>query len=223
MRKPSPALVISILALVMATSGTAIAAKTLITSSSQIKASSVNSGDIKDGTVAARDLRNNAVSSEKVRNGSLALDDLSSSARASLTDAETQALEAFRKSGPNGVEPNKETRVITMSNVPPGTYAIFGKAVLTPLETSGGLFDQGKTISGHCKLEVGGNRDDSRTIIATPGALAPGTIHTQITHSLGSVGTITMDCDANNSNWNATDSTIIAVRVGKAPRTEVSG
>ena len=223
MRKPSPSLVISIIALVMSTSGAAIAAKTLITSSSQIKASSVNGGDIADGSIAARDIKKNAVDSNLVRNGSLGLDDLSSGARASLLDAETQALEAFRKAGPNGIEPNKETRVITLANVPPGTYAIFGKAVLTPLETDGGLLNQGKTISGHCALDAGGDKDHGRTILATPGSLAPGTVHTQITRSFGSVGTISMDCDANNSTWNATDSTIIAIRVGKAPRTEVSG
>lgn len=223
MRTPSPSLVISILALVMATSGTAIAAKTLITSSKQIKANSVNSGDIADGTVATRDLRANSVDTGKVKNGSIALDDLASETRGALADAGTQALEAFRKAGPNGVEPNKVTRVITLSNIPPGTYAIFGKAVLTPLQVEGGLLQQGKTISGHCALDASGDKDESRTIIATPGAQAPGTINTQITRSFGSTGTVTLDCDANNSTWNATDSTVIAIRVGKAPRSEVSG
>jgi hypothetical protein len=223
MRKPSPSLVISILALVIATSGTAIAAKTLITSSSQIKANAVNSGDIKDGTLANRDIKNNAVDSNKVRNGSLALDDLSSGARASLTDAETQALEAFRKVGPSDVEPSKVTRVITLANVPPGTYAIFGKTVMTPNQASGGLLNQGHTVSAHCTLDAGGDKDEGRTIIATPGAIAPSTVYTQITRSFGSVGTVTLDCDANESTWRAADSTIIAIRVGKAPRTEVSG
>lgn len=223
MRKPSPSLVISIIALVMATSGTAIAAKTLITSSKQIKAGVVTSSDIANGTIANRDLRNNAVDSGKVKDGSLGLDDLSTSARASLSDAETQAHEAFRKAGPSGVQPNKPTRVITLANVPAGTYAIFAKAVLTPLEVEGGLLQQGKTISGHCTLDAAGDKDEGRTMIATPGAQAPGTVTTQITRSFSSPATISLDCDANNSTWNATDSTIIAIRVGKAPRTEVSG
>lgn len=221
--RPSPSLVISILALVMATSGTAIAAKVLITSSAQIKANSVNSGDIADGTVAARDLKANSVDGDKVKNGSLALDDLTSAARGSLTEAGTQAIEGFRKSGPNAVEADKVTRVATLSNVPPGTYAIFAKTILTPLENTSGLVNQGKTVSGHCVLDAGGDKDEARQLIATPGSLAPGELNTQITRTFGSTGVVTLDCDMTGSRWNGTDTSIIAVRVGAAPRSPVEG
>jgi len=59
--RPSPALVISITALVMASTGTAVAV-TKITSSAQIKRGVVNSGDIRDKTIQMRD------TSSKLRN-----------------------------------------------------------------------------------------------------------------------------------------------------------
>ncbi|HEY7631872.1 MAG TPA: hypothetical protein VH817_14275 [Thermoleophilaceae bacterium] len=54
-RRPSPALAISILALVLATAGTSVA-MTKITSSKEIGKGVVNSGDVHDGTLQLRDL-----------------------------------------------------------------------------------------------------------------------------------------------------------------------
>lgn len=58
-RRPSPALIISSLALVVATGGTSYAA-VMITGK-----------DIKNGTVSSKDIRNNTVKSKDVKNGSL--------------------------------------------------------------------------------------------------------------------------------------------------------
>src|SRR3954470_19644132 len=55
-RRPSPALVISIVALVMSCGGTAAAARFLITSSKQIKNGAVTGADVRDGSLTARDL-----------------------------------------------------------------------------------------------------------------------------------------------------------------------
>ena len=222
MRKPSPSLVISILALVMATTGSAMAAKVLIRSSSQIKAGSVNGGDIKNGSIARRDLRNNLIDSSKVRDGSLSLDDLSSSARNSISRAGTQALEAFRKSGPENNDALSTARVVTFSNIPPGTYAIFAKTILTPLQNNSGLLKEGESVAGHCKLDASGDVDESRTLLATPGALSPGALNMQITRSFASTGTVTMDCST-NVKWRASDSSVIAIRLGEAPRSPVDG
>lgn len=222
-RRPSPALVVSIIALVMSTAGTATAAKILISSSSQIKNGAVTSADIKDAAVSSKDLRSNAVSSASVRNNSIGLEDLDGSARSALQDAGTQALEAFRKDGPQNQDPGKSVRVATLNAVPPGTYAIFAKTVLTPTQATGGVFREGEAISGHCVLDAGGDRDEVRSLLSTPGALAPGTLNLQITRSYGSAGTIALDCDVSNARWNATDTSIIAIRVGKAPRSPVEG
>jgi hypothetical protein len=64
--RPSPALVISCLALFMALAGSAFAAKT----------ASVSSRQIADGTVRTIDLRDNAVKSSKVADATITADDL---------------------------------------------------------------------------------------------------------------------------------------------------
>lgn len=222
-RRPSPSLVISIMALIMSMAGTATAAKVLISSSSQIKAGAVNGGDIKDRSVAERDLKAGAVTGDKVKNGSVGLSDLEGPARQALQDAGTQALEAFRKDGPQNQEPDKLVRVATLAAIPPGTYAIFAKTILTPTEATGGVLDQGKPVSGHCTLDAGGDKDEARALLATPGALSPGSLNLQITRGFGSTGTAALDCEASNARWNATDTSIIAIRLGKAPRSPVEG
>lgn len=64
--RPSPALVISCLALFLALAGSAFAAKT----------ASVSSRQIVDGTVRTVDLRDNAVNSPKIANATVTADDL---------------------------------------------------------------------------------------------------------------------------------------------------
>jgi hypothetical protein len=66
--RPSPALVISVLALVMATAGTSVA-MTKITSSRQIGKGVINSGDIHDGTIQLRDTSKKLRSALKGRTG----------------------------------------------------------------------------------------------------------------------------------------------------------
>ena len=64
-RRPSPALVVACLALLVALGGTGVAAV------SQVARNSVGTPQLKDNAVTTAKLRNNAVNSEKVRNRSL--------------------------------------------------------------------------------------------------------------------------------------------------------
>ena len=225
-RRPSPATVISLLALVLSMAGTATAARVLITSSSQIKNGAVTSADIKDGSVSRGDLKANAVDGSKVRNGSLGTEDFSGAARSALQAAETQALEVFRKTGPDAQPAGTEfRRVATLNNIPGGTYAITAKTVITPLETSeSGLLGQGVgSLAARCELDAGGDKDQSVSFVGSPGALAPGLVFNQITRSFGSTGTVTLSCAIDKASWRASDTSIIAVRVGRAPRSPVEG
>lgn len=222
-RRPSPSLVISIIALIVAMGGTATAASVLIRSTKQIANGAVTSADIANGTISRRDLKDKAIDSAKIANGSVGIDDLSSPARAAIQDAGTQAVEAYRIAGPSGVEPNKSARVITLSNLAPGTYAIFAKTVITATPPLSGLFNQGQTLSGHCTLDAGGDTDESRALLGTPGANSPGEITTQITRTYGSTGEASLTCDVQPATWSATNSTIIAIRLGAAPRQAVDG
>ena len=223
-RRPSPATVISLLALVFSMAGTATAARMLITSSSQIKSGVVTSSDLKDSGVSTRDIKDSSVTTEKVKNGTLSADDFSGAARTALQAAETQALEVFRKSGPDGQPAGTDfKRVATLENMPAGTYAIFAKTILTPIEATGGFFGQGATLSGRCELDAGGDKDQSVAFLGSPGAIAPGTITTQITRSYGSSGTATLSCAMEKATWKASDTSIVAIRVGRAPRSPVEG
>ena len=213
-RRPSPALVVSIIALVMATAGTATAAKVLVSSSSQIKKGVVNSGDVKDGSLSSRD----------VRDGSIQVGNLEPAARAAISGSQTSALEVFRKEGPSGVPKGTTRRVATIANLEPGVYAIFAKTVMSVAnEPTNEFFNTGNNASGHCVLDAGGDKDEVRAIVAGPGFNAPAHLGAQVTRTFGSPGTVTFDCDSPERQWRTDATTIIAIRVAKAPKQAVDG
>src|SRR3954452_2863338 len=105
-RRPSPALVVSIVALVMSCGGTAAAAAHfLITNSKQIKDGAVTGADVRDGSIRARDLAAGAIPRATADGGT--------------------ATEAFRKTGPE-LSKGGEATVATL-DLPAGAYAIFSK------------------------------------------------------------------------------------------------
>jgi len=75
MRRPSPATVISIIALFCSLSGGAMAAQSLITSR-----------DVKDNSLTGRDIRNNSLTGADIKNGSIRRADLAADARAAKGD-----------------------------------------------------------------------------------------------------------------------------------------
>jgi hypothetical protein len=216
-------MIVSIIALVMATAGTATAAKVLISSSAQIKRGAVNGGDIADRSVSSRDLRKDAVTGDAIRNGTVGTDELSASTRQAITDASLSAFEAFRKDGPQAQAPSKLARVMTFNDIEPGVYAIFAKTILTLESNDAGLFNEGESAFGHCIMEASGDQDESRVLLGTPGAAAPGELQMQITRTFSRTGEVKLDCEAGPGPWRATDSSIIAIKVAKAPRRSVDG
>lgn len=69
LRRPSPSMAVSIMALVVASTGTSYAAGLI--GSDDIRNNSVTTMDIKDRTLKGRDVKNDVLGSNKVRNGSL--------------------------------------------------------------------------------------------------------------------------------------------------------
>lgn len=207
-KMPSPTMAVALLALFVALGGTAVAARTMITSTKQIR----------NGVVKRSDLANNAVNSSKVANGSIVLDDLQEATRAIIQNAGTQALEAFRLDGPQNVAAGVEQRVATLSNIPPGSYALFAKTVLTGNKATSGLLQQGGTIGGHCVLDAKGDADHARSLLGSPGANSPGELNMQMTRSFAETGEASVTCDVAGASWSATNTSIIAIRVGVSPR-----
>lgn len=222
-RRPSPALVVSIIALVMATAGTATAARVLITSSKQIKKNSVNGGDVADGSLSSRDLRKSTIDADAIKNGAVGTDELSTSARQAITSAQLTAFEAFRKAGPEAQTQNTMARVVTLSNLEPGVYAIFAKSMITVVRANNQLLNADQSQSAHCVLDAQGDKDEARQFLGAVGGSAPSELNMQITRTFGSTGQVTMECTSDALEWRASDSTIIALKVAKAPRQAVDG
>lgn len=112
LRRPSPALVISCIALTVACTGTAFAA-TIIRSSSQVKNNTLLSADIKDGSIQGRDIRNGTITVNKLKSGARGLTGSSAGGGGPST-----AFHVLRKAGPEGQPANVNVRVATLT-VPP--------------------------------------------------------------------------------------------------------
>lgn len=69
LRRPSPSMAVSIMALVVASTGTSYAAGLI--GSDDVRNNSLTSQDIKDKTIKGRDVKNNVIGSNKIRNGAL--------------------------------------------------------------------------------------------------------------------------------------------------------
>jgi hypothetical protein len=219
-------MVVALIALIVATAGTATAARVLITSSKQVKFGSLNGTDIQNRTISGSDIKASTLSSRHIKRGSLTSSLFSADARDALTGGGgARATEVFRKKGPEDQPPGK-ARVATMSALGPGVYAIFAKATLTSTVGDLGvlteLLKQDKTARGHCALNAAGDQDDAVDSIATPYSASAATMYMQITRSLAAPADIVLECDA-TTNWRASDSSIIAVRLSDAPRVAVGG
>jgi hypothetical protein len=112
---------------------------------------------------------------------------------------------------------------MTFSNLEPGVYAIFAKTVITLEDNSNGLLGEGKSASAHCVMDAGGDRDEARALLGTPGSSSPGVVSMQITRTFSQTGQVTLECEAGPASWHATDSSIVALRVARAPRSSVDG
>ena len=106
LRRPSPALVISTIALVVACAGSAYAA-TVITSSNQIRNGVVQSSDIRNGTVQNVDIRRSTITETRLSKGLLRRIDGGSPA----ASGNSIAYEARRSGGPEGQPANVVVRV----------------------------------------------------------------------------------------------------------------
>lgn len=211
--RPSPALIVSIVAVVIACAGTATAASVLITNSSQIRANSVNGTDIANKSIKSGDLADGAVTTRN----------LAGSVRSALTSQGISSTEVSRRSGP--VETTAGNHVIaTMSQLAPGTYAILAKTTITPAISDlglGELLRGTKTVNAECILKAGGDEDHGRQTIASPYSVSPSTVNLQMTRTLDAATDVTISCDVNDYKWTATDTSIIALKLAGSSRSDV--
>jgi len=232
--RPSPALIVSIVALVVACAGTATAASLLITNSSQVKTSALNGSDIKNASLTGIDLKDGSVkgvklgdgqvTSKQIKNDSVAADDLAPAVRNTLKGEGLTAQEVVRRAGPDA-QPAGQARVATLAQLPAGTYFITAKTTITADASElgiGELLRQNKTAGAECILEVGGDQDHARQAVVTPGSVAPSTLNVQMTRTIDTPTDVLLNCNVNDYTWRATDTSIVALKLNGSTRVDTT-
>ena len=209
LRPPSPALAVSIVAVVIACTGSAVAA-TMITSS-QIRNGTIRGVDIRDGTILSKKLSKGTQRLIKRKGGAAPTGRI--------------AHEAIRKAGPEGVPANVITRVATLT-VPAGAYSVQANMVMTafagptnPLEA---LLGANGSLGGTCSLNAGGPTHSSTGTIVVNDRQTPTTFSMQLTRTVGAPTEFFLQCSA-NAPWRASETSIIATSVDSVTLAEVTG
>lgn len=236
--RPSPSLVVSIIALVVACAGTATAASVvLIKNSAQVKAGALSGTDLADKTVKnvklstnsvdARAIAKGAVSTSELKAGAVGTDQLAPGVKSALSAAGTSsnfvATEAVRADGPSsGAGP---ADVASVKALGIGTYLITATTTLAPTATDAGLVPEllkgSKNGEGHCRLDAAGDLADGYAPIAAPYALFSNTINLQITRTLSAPADIKLTCES-NIGWKAGDTSIVALKLAGSTRQDSS-
>lgn len=233
--RPSPALIVSIVALVVACAGTATAASVLIKNSSQIASGAVTSSDIRNSTITGVDIKNKAirggdladgaVTGKQVKANTISADKLAPAVRNTLQGQGLTAQEAVRKAGPENVAAGGAS-IARITQLQPGTYFVTAKTTITGVAGDlglGELLRPNKTAGAECTLEIGGDVDKSRTVVATPGAETPGTVNMQMTRTIDTPTDAILTCSVTNVPWRASDSSIVALKLQGSSRVDTTG
>ena len=210
MKRPSPSMTVSLVALFVALGSTATAATVLINSSSQIK----------DGAIKRQDIAQNTIDTGRIKDKTLTVGDFSKPLQGSFGAAET--VEAFRKVGPEGINDGANAVVAELKQLPAGAYALFAKTTVFAPSNRDGLLSQGDSVSAFCQLDADGNVDDARALIAGPSANAPGTLNMQLTRTLARPTDVELRCAVEGASWRAADTSIIAIRISGAERQDAT-
>jgi hypothetical protein len=205
LRRPSPALVISCIALSVACAGTAYGA-VIIKESSQIKDGAVRGADIRNGTIMAADIKNGTITQNKLKTPAPA-------------GGPTTTYHAVRKLGPVGQPANQLIRAATLS-VPAGAYKVTASTIITTNLGPQGLLDPLPGVGGRCRLDAAGDATESLQNVVVERRTTPATLYMQTTRTLGSPGVIFLDCTA-GSPFTLTETSIIASRVSDIALTQL--
>ena len=214
-RKPSPALVISIIALCVALGGSAYAA-TVITSK-----------EIRNGTIQNVDIKKGAIQSTRLSSGLQNILKKGSSLGGSSVSGSSAsvATEAIRKSGPENQPPGQLITVATMT-IPPGAYVITANTVMTAFTGTTNileaLFGSNGSRGGTCTLDAAGVDAVAYQTIAVNDRQTPATLGMQLTRTVAAPSDVKLMC-AGDIPWRTSETSIIATRVDSVTVNEVTG
>jgi hypothetical protein len=199
LRRPSPALVISIVALVAACAGTAVAATVITTK------------QIRNGTIQNVDIKNDTIQSGKLSKGVQNI--LKRKPAAAATPK--VAYEVVRKAGPENIPAGNFTRVTSLT-VPAGAYVTTANTIMTAFTGKSDIIELLLGVNGSqggtCILDFGGVTASSLQTIAINDRQSPATLGMQLTRTVAAPTEIVLRCAA-AIPWRASESSIIATRV----------
>jgi hypothetical protein len=209
-RRPSAALIVAIVALVLAAAGTGAAAGVRITSSKQIKNGTIQTADL------SKELRT-LLSGRRGPSGPLGPPGV----EGPKGDVGPSSAFAFFGPGP-GMGPDISAvgdpgvTVATLSNLPAGAYAISAKATL-------GLPTM-NTFLAVCILRAEGDTDLSSTTLGTTGtASSQAAVSLLLTHTFAGPGTTSLACSkapgSPAGTFRALDIKLIAIKLGSETHT----
>lgn len=190
----SPAMVVAMLALVVASSMPAQAAM------ERLAKGSVGTAQLKNGAVTTPKIRHGAVTGPKIRNGTVGLGDLAPTARPKHPE-----WRGSDKGGSVAVPADRWTTVLTLA-LPAGQWFVFGKGIMS-------AFDSRLT----CDLVAGGqiwDRTMALQFITGDGAsayYAPMSLGQRV--QLSSAGTVDIRCSATSGTQSVLDTKLNAIRV----------
>ena len=205
LRRPSPALVISCIALIVACAGTAYGA-VVITESGQIRNGAIMSADLKNGSVQGVDIKNGTITQNKLKTPA-------------QTGGPSTAFHVIRKLGPQHQPKDQLIRAASVV-VPPGAYKVTASTIVTTELGPQGLLDPLPGVGARCRLDAAGDVTESLQNAVVERRTTPATLYMQTTRTLGAPGEIVLECTA-GSQFTLTETSIIAERVSDIALTQL--
>jgi hypothetical protein len=163
--------------------------------------------------ITGKNIKNNTVTSKDIKNYSLQAKDLKRGllTSAAATPLASSAFQASRDAGPSSVAPSQSYTGVAGLAVAPGSYVVFAKVDM--------LSDQ--QDSSRCRLTAETGLDESNRGLRANGT---GEAHNlQLAHTFTAPGEISLSCRTSAGNWSASDTKILAIKVGSAQAQGVSG
>lgn len=167
----------------------------------------------KQHLITGKNIKNNTVTSKDIKNYSLQAKDLKKGLIASAAAAplNSAAFQASRDAGPSGVAPSQSYTGVAALSVAPGSYVVFAKVDM----------QSDQQDSSRCRLTAEAGLDESNRGLRANGT---GEAHNlQLAHTFTQPGAIGLSCRTSSGNWSASDTKILAIKVGSAQAQGVSG
>jgi hypothetical protein len=163
--------------------------------------------------ITGKNIKNNTVTSKDIKNYTIQAKDLKKSLLTSTSAAplSSAAFQASRDAGPAGVAPSQDFTAVANLSVAPGSYVVFAKVDM----------QSDQQDSSRCRLTAESSLDESNRGLRANGT---GEAHNlQLGHTFAQAGTFTLSCRTSSGNWSASDTKLLAIKVGSAQAQGVTG